>query len=46
MPTGAGKTLTYQMMAKLSQNKGQEGGVTVVILPLIAMVKDSFDKTK
>jgi superfamily II DNA helicase RecQ len=46
MPTGAGKTLPYQMMAKLNQNKGQEGGVTVVILPLVAMVIDSFKKSE
>ncbi|HEX8681438.1 MAG TPA: RecQ family ATP-dependent DNA helicase [Ardenticatenaceae bacterium] len=41
LPTGAGKSLTYQLTGHLLHQKGR--GVTLVVSPLIALMKDQAD---
>ncbi|MGB0387906.1 MAG: RecQ family ATP-dependent DNA helicase [Ardenticatenaceae bacterium] len=41
LPTGAGKSLIYQLLAHLLYEQGR--GVTIVVSPLIALMKDQAD---
>ncbi|MFO0614163.1 MAG: ATP-dependent DNA helicase RecQ [Polyangiaceae bacterium] len=44
MPTGAGKSLTFQIPARVLRGEAPSGrGTTVVVSPLIALMKDQVD---
>jgi ATP-dependent DNA helicase RecQ len=43
MPTGAGKSLIYQLAALVLRNESKNMAVTLVVSPLIALMKDQVD---
>ncbi len=43
MPTGAGKSLIYQLAALVLRNGTENEAVTLVVSPLIALMKDQVD---
>jgi len=46
MPTGAGKSLIFQMLAYLSQeaSKDENSKLIIVVMPLISLIDDNFNK--
>ena len=43
LPTGAGKSLVYMLPAMLRAARG-EGGVTVVVAPLLSLMHDQIQR--